>query len=373
MSPLRIAHCVRRYGGLTEPFIRARIAGDREVPELWYENAYEALEGITAIRVRLPLLPPTGLVDRLFHVLPQIGPALAGGYTTTERDRRPDVLHAHYLTTAWLVGRRTTTPLVASAYGFDATAMARRRSWRRAFADLAARAAVVAAEGPFMRGTLIGLGFAEARIRVVPIAAGFEDVPLRADRPVGRTLRLVACGRLVEKKGLDVAIRAFAASGLLGHATLDVVGDGPLRSTLRQLIHDLGVGSSVRMVGRLDRRAWLALLGTADLFVAASRTASNGDAEGGAPTTILDAQATGVPVVGTTHCDIPYLIDDGRTGYLAPENDVAGLADALDRAIGHVSDWPDIVRKARGQVVDRHSVANVSALLQTIHREAAEG
>ena len=62
------------------------------------------------------------------------------------------------------------------------------------------------------------------------------------------------------------------------------------------------------------------------VFIHPSRHAANGDCEGGAPIVLLDAQATGMPVIGTKHCDIPSEVVDGQTGYLADEQDHITLA-----------------------------------------------
>ena len=373
MSQLRVAHVVRRFGGLTEPFILERVVGDRDAAELWTERLDQSVPGLPVRIVRVPLITPGSIGDRIFHRLPAIGPFLAGKYTAAERASPPDVIHAHYLTTGWLVGRRTTSPLVVSTYGFDATAMPRRSGWRAAFRALRERASAVLAEGPFMRQTLVGLGFDPARVRVVPIAAGFERLSYRDPKPPEGGLRIMSCGRLVEKKGHDGAIRAFAAAGLPSGSRLDIVGAGPMLAPLMRLVTQLGLEGDVRFVGSLDRRSYLDHLATMDLMVAASRTARNGDSEGGAPTTILDAQSIGVPVVGSDHCDIPFLIEDGVTGYLAAEGDDRALAGALRRASDDRDRWRLIARAGRAQVDRRHSGALVAGLVQAIHAEAAAG
>ncbi|HEX5824698.1 MAG TPA: glycosyltransferase [Candidatus Limnocylindrales bacterium] len=373
MSRLRVAHVVRRFGGLTEPFILERVVGDRDQAELWTERLDQTVPGLAVRTVHVPWIAPGSIGERAFHRFPAIGPFLAGQYEAVERASSPDVIHAHYLTTGWLVGRRTTSPLVVSTYGFDATAMPRRSGWRTAFRGLQQRAAVIVAEGPFMRQTLIDLGFDGDRVRVVPIAAGFERLTYRDPQPPEGALRVMSCGRLVEKKGHDGAIRAFAAAGLPGGSRLDIVGDGPMRAQLMRLATRLGLEGDVRFVGSLDRRSYLDHLATIDLLIASSRTARNGDSEGGAPTTILDAQSIGVPVIGSDHCDIPFLIEDGVTGYLAAEGDDSALSDAIRRASDDRDQWPLVTRAGRAQVDRRHSGESVAALVESIHHEAARG
>lgn len=373
MSPLRVAHVVRHFGGLTEPFIIERVTGDRDDPELWTERLNRGRAPVPLQTIRVPLIRPGTFGDRAFHSVPAIGPILAHEYGRTEAERRPDVVHAHYLTTGWLVGRVTSAPLVVSAYGFDATVMPRRRLWRRAFETLAGRAAAIIVEGPYMRRTLVGLGFDENLVHVVPIAAGFEHMDFRIPNPTNLPLRLVSCGRMVAKKGHEIAIEAFAQSHLPAGSTLAIVGDGPLRSELSGLIDRLRLRESVRLMGSLDRPSWLNLLRGSDILVAASVTAANGDAEGGAPTTILDAQASGVPVVGSTHCDIPFLVSDGITGYLAAEGSAASLADSIRRVHHDRGAWRSIAQAARAQIDARHAGPVVAATLARIHHDVFAG
>jgi len=365
-----VAHVVRRFGGVTEPFIATRIRADVR-RELWTERLERPPADTPTERVVVPWLRPGTVGDRLFHRLPAIGPPLASGYARLERSRSPDVLHAHYLTTGWLVGRRTKTPLVVSTYGFDATVMARRARWRGAYGELARRAAGVVVEGPHMAQTVALLGFDPAAIHVVPIAAALAEIPFRMPQSPRDGVRLITCGRLVPKKGHALAIEGFAAAKLPPTSTLTIVGDGPLRQSLEALVARLGLRREVRFAGTLSRGDWVAALTQHDLFLAPSITAPNGDQEGGAPTTILDAQAAGVPVVGSTHADIPFLVADGITGYLSAEGSVVDLTRALQEAVSAPEQWPRIAEAARDQVMARHTDEAAAKLLRAIHAGAA--
>ena len=144
MSRRVVAHVVREFGGVTEPFIAQRVAAksaDFET-ELWYETA-SAEPPVPGQRVTVRLIRPGSMGARVFHRIPPIGPLFARPYRTLEENRRPAIIHAHYATTGYLVGTVTKTPLVVSTYGFDVSALGRRGSWRRAFRGLAKRAAAM--------------------------------------------------------------------------------------------------------------------------------------------------------------------------------------------------------------------------------------
>ena len=103
------------------------------------------------------------------------------------------------------------------------------------------------------------------------------------------------------------------------------------------------------------------------IFLSPSRTAADGDSEGGAPVSIIEAAASGMPVVSTTHCDIPQAVDDGRTGLLAPEGDQDALEARLWEMVDDPDRWPAMgaaaarlarerfdMRRCAAQLVDRY-------------------
>lgn len=356
MTGLRVAHVVRDHGGLTEPFIHHRLLASvaLSASELWTERTVGG-SPLPVRQIRLVHLAPGSSPDRLFHRVPAVGPFFAGGYVEAERSFAPSVIHAHYATTGYLVGAVTNAPLVVNAYGFDVTVLARRALWRRAYERLGQRVAAIVVEGPAMASAVQALGFPADRIVIIPISAGFESIPFRDAAPDG-PLRLLACGRLVEKKGHELAMQAFSrlAPELPVESELVIIGDGPLRSRLEQLADAHAGRGRIRFAGAVPRTAYLEQLRRSHLFLAPSMTAANGDGEGGAPTTILDAQATGVPVVGSTHADIPFLIEDGATGFLARENDIGSLVETIRRALDARSEWPALTALARGRMLARN-------------------
>ncbi len=374
---LKVAHVVRQYGGVTEPFIEQRVKASRPLGELWYER----LSGpppMSARQVTVPLIQAGSLGDRIFHRLPIIAVAARSSYRTAERQSRPSVVHAHYLTTGYVVAQAIRTPLVVSAYGFDVGVIPSRPYWRSALNGVMKKARALFVEGPHMRQTAIALGFDERKVLIIPIAAGLQDLVFTApsERHAGGELapfHLVSCGRLVEKKGHDLAIEAFA--GLLNFmpagSTLEIIGAGPLYHQLALKAARLSSPSTIVFSGALPRSEYLRRLGHADLLIAASRTGRNGDTEGGAPTTILDAQALGVPIVASDHADIPFLVKDSETGYLATEGSAASLQEAVLRALAGSQAWNTIASRARHQIEVRHCDAAVSAALTQAYELAA--
>ncbi|MGI9591475.1 MAG: glycosyltransferase family 4 protein, partial [Myxococcota bacterium] len=154
------------------------------------------------------------------------------------------------------------------------------------------------------------------------------------DRGEANELRLVMVGRLVKKKGHITALKALAALGARGIAArLRIVGEGGEKASLLQGAKELGVADRIEFFGKTDRRGVREQLHWADIFLQCSVTTAEGDREG-IPNVVVEAAATGLPVIGTRHGGIPETMDEGRTGLLVDEADVQGLEAALVELAG---------------------------------------
>jgi colanic acid/amylovoran biosynthesis glycosyltransferase len=144
-------------------------------------------------------------------------------------------------------------------------------------------------------------------------------------------LRICLIGRFVEKKGIEYAIRAYAP-----HASdkvlLDIVGDGPLAQDLHALVSRLGLDRFVSFLGVLHPDEVAKHLSACDMLLAPSVVTRSGDRESGL-IVAKEAAACGIPVIATMHGGLPDIIDEGTTGFLVPERDVARLSERLERLI----------------------------------------
>ena len=145
--------------------------------------------------------------------------------------------------------------------------------------------------------------------------------------------RIISVGRLVAFKGFDHLIDACAELARRGFDfTCDIIGDGPLRSSLQAKIESFNLSSRINLLGSLSQRAVLEKIQAADIFALASVT----DAQGASdvfPTVILEAMASARPVVSTRLAGIPELVVDGETGVLVSPGDIAALTEALQHLL----------------------------------------
>lgn len=276
------------------------------------------------------------------------------------REHACAALHAHFGPSGSMalpVVERLELPLITTFYGFDlAPAEA------EGYGPLFATGSLFLVEGPHMGRTLSSLGCPGDRIGLQRIGFPVDRFPL-VERPRGEELVVIVTGRMVPKKGFDLAVRAFAAARpQLGPSRLVLVGDGPERARVEQLADELRVAEHVDFAGMLAYGEYQELMHRADVGLQPSRTAPDGDTEGGAPTALLEMQATGLPVVSTRHADIPFVVADDAA--LADEEDVDGLTRALVRA-GRLEDDERRTLAAAGRrfVEEHHAGARVGATL----------
>jgi glycosyltransferase involved in cell wall biosynthesis len=220
-----------------------------------------------------------------------------------------------------------------------------------------------------MREHLIRLGCPARKIRVVRIGVDVSAIRF-APNPPSDHLTVLQAARLVEKKGVDVAIRAFAAAQRRASlAKLIIVGDGPERRRLEILASELGVADQVRFLGALPYDEYQRVLACAHIGIQPSRIAEDGDTEGGAPTVLIEMQAAGLPIVGTRHADIPFVVAHPEN--LVDEEDVGGLASVLIRlANTPTSVWGQRAVEARAFVARHHDAPRVAKEIAAVYREA---
>ena len=183
----------------------------------------------------------------------------------------------------------------------------------------------------------------------------------------GEPIKILTIGRLIEKKGHVYAIRAIAKV-VKKYRNIEylIAGDGPLRNKLEGLVQELGIEKHVKFSGAIEQNEVLKLYQQAHIFVLPSITTSNGDQEG-IPVVLMEAQATGLPVISTYHTGIPEVIVEGKSGFLVPEKDVDALAERLEYPIEHPELWPDMGRYGRKFVEEKYDIKKLNQQLVEIY------
>jgi len=276
--------------------------------------------------------------------------------------RHARLLHAHFGhdgVWALRLKRALHLPLVTTFYGHDMSQASSLASWEKGYRRLFKEGDLFLVEGPHMRQRLNELGCPAEKIEIQRIAILVANLPfrLRCPKKNGEKTIIVFSGRFVEKKGLLIALQALADVQRT-HPVFEfrIIGDGPLRMEIERFIQNHEMNSFVRLLGFLNYNDYLEQMKKADLFLHPSITAADGDSEGGAPTTILEAQAMGLPVLSTRHADIPNIVDPGQSALLSGERDSNELAANIISLLMNQQCWPQMGAAGRRHVETFHDI-----------------
>lgn len=194
----------------------------------------------------------------------------------------------------------------------------------------------------------------------------FGHANFSADPPL-----IVAIGRLIAKKGFANLIRACAL--LVERETsfrCEIFGEGPLKEELRMQIEDLGLQERVQLKGPKPQHELRTSLAAANVFVLPSVP----EAEGGMdnlPTVIMEAMATGLPVVSTGIGGIPEMVVDNETGFLVQPDNTVALFGAIEKVINDRSLGQRLGQAGRERARDLFSIdKNVRQLRELVCSEA---
>jgi teichuronic acid biosynthesis glycosyltransferase TuaC len=314
----------------------------------WYRQSqiprHETIDGIDVEHPRFLVMPKVELASGLTYAL-GILPALR----RLCEGSREIVLHAHCAypdgVGVAIAARRLKVPYAITAHGSDINVYAQRKTlrWQMRWALEGASAIIVVSQDLRAKvSAMLGPAAATAPLFHIPCAGFDPTVFFPRDRP---TLRqelglptdgrlVVFVGQLVPIKAVETLIEAWRllqAEGRLGaHDRLILIGEGRCRADLTQQATAGGLGDRVTFAGALPQPTVARWIGAANLLCLPSRNE-------GTPNVIVEALASGVPVVASRVGGIPELITHERNGLLVPPGDAAALARAL--AVGLEQQW----------------------------------
>jgi colanic acid/amylovoran biosynthesis glycosyltransferase len=220
--------------------------------------------------------------------------------------------------------RDAGVPLVVHFHGYDAHSTPVVEEHRVAYRQLFTEAAAVIAVSQTMAEQLLALGVPDQKLHLNPCGVNLDAFE-RASPGLAKP-RFLTVGRFVDKKAPHLTLLAFArVVEACPEARLTMVGEGSLLECCKQLTGALGISESVEFTGAVGHDRVAALMAGTRAFVQHSVRTTYGDSEG-TPVAVLEASATGLPVVSTRHAGIQEAVVHGETGFLVPEKDVNAMA-----------------------------------------------
>ncbi|GBQ28362.1 glycosyltransferase [Acetobacter estunensis NRIC 0472] len=366
---------------LSETFVRdqakmlkrwkAVLIGEREIGKL-------PLEGLPALAVHQG---SATFLQRVQGVIARTLERPYPGMMPIARSLAPQLIHAHFGfdgVEAMPVAKRLGVPLVVTLHGSDISTHMdwfaaghggrRWKSYPRRLARLARQKHVsfVAVSGP-IRDAAIRCGLPANRISICHIGIDVRRFQPSEPAPGKRSRTILFVGRLVEKKGASILLEAFArVRNAVPDARLIIAGDGPQRAALERKAANV---TDVTFAGAVSRDAVQTFMKEARVFCLPSITAENGDMEG-LPLVLLEAQASGVPVVTSASGGTTEGMIDGETGFAFAEHDI----DALTRHLITLLTDDELATRfganARVYIEQNHDIHTCTQRLEAVYDQA---
>ncbi|MFH7030170.1 MAG: glycosyltransferase [Heteroscytonema crispum UTEX LB 1556] len=223
----------------------------------------------------------------------------------------------------------------------------------------------------FFKKRAIKLGCDEQKIIVHGSGIDCSGFQFQVRHQPDDKIRIVTTGRLVEKKGIEYAIRGVAkVIKEYPNIEYNIIGDGKLKEHLQQLTQELNIAEQVKLLGWKNQPEIIKILEESHIFIAPSVTARDGNQD--APVnTLKEAMAMGLPVIGTLHGGIPELIEDGISGFLVPERDDLAIADKFKYLIEHPEIWEQMGKAGRAYIEANYDMNKLNDELVEIYRQVS--
>lgn len=293
------------------------------------------------------------------------------------------IVHSHFGHTATgcaAVVRSLGLIHVVSVYGSDVSRLPHRSAaWRRRYRETFRVVDRVLCEGPRMADRVAALGCPPGKITLHRLGVPLDGLPFRPRIwRSGETLKVLIASSFREKKGIPYAVEALARLRREVDLHVTIIGDAePAADSQREKAHILSVirknnmSGTVTLMGYQPHQVLMAQAYAAHIFLAPSVTAADGDSEGGSPVVLTEMVASGMPVVATSHADIPQLIEHGVSGRLTQERDVTGLVEQLRHLLNHTELWVSMTHAARARVEADFNAALQGEKLAALYRDLA--
>jgi len=292
-------------------------------------------------------------------------------------NNRYDLIHCHFGQVAnnyiFLKEIFPEIIFVATFHGYDLSVLPRIFG-RNVFDKLFSEADLITAGSDYAREKLIALGADEKKVISFPLGVRLNRYINRERNWVfGENLKIVTIGRLVEKKGIEYGIKAVAqVAENYPHLEYHIIGDGPLRAKLQDLILDLNLREKAILHGWKNNDAIPDILNRGNLFLLPSVTAKSGDVETQG-VVLLEAQASGLPVIATNHNGFPESLVDGESGFLVPERNVEAIAEKITYFIRNPKSLDSMGKKGRRFVEEKFDNQKLSIKLVEMYKSLLGG
>lgn len=295
---------------------------------------------------------------------------------------KPDLIHAHFGPSGYNFLRLKKIfrlPLITSFYGQDLSMLPQQHpEWKKRYKELFEDGDIFLVEGSHMKQCLINLGCPKEKIIVQHLGVNLDKIRFTPRKlKKNESVKVLIAASFREKKGIPDAIEAFGKVKNNNpdlNMKLTIIGDSrgslPEEKEKKKILSEIKkyhLKSSVSLSGYQPHSVFLVQLYKHHIFLSPSVTASDGDTEGGVPVSIIEASASGMPILSTTHCDIPEVILDKKSGFLVPERDVNTLVKKLEFLVKNPQEWFQLEFNGRKHIEKEYAVKKQIVKLEEIY------
>lgn len=391
-NPQKVGYIVKRYPRYSETFIVNEIlaheeAGlDLEIFALRPPSDTHFQPNIAKVKAPVTYLSEQGKMAELWTAITEVANQIPGSWHALALFEQEDArtihqalqlaraikargithLHAHFATSATAVAR-VAARLTHIPYSFTAHAKdifhesVDAQDLRRKLQD----ASTIVTVSDYNLGFLQE-AYGEAAAQVARIYNGLDLTAFPYETPADRPPRILAVGRLVEKKGFGDLIDACAI--LAGQGVVfdcKIIGSGDQEADLRGRIEQHRLSDQVTLMGPRPQSEIVTLLRDASVFAAPCVIGQDGNRDG-LPTVLLESMALGTPCISTDVTGIPEILLDEETGLMTPQNNPAALAEAIKRLLDSSALRVRLAQNARRLIENRFDIHRNATMLRAL-------
>jgi len=295
---------------------------------------------------------------------------------------KPSFIHAHFGPSGYnflILKKIFRLSVIISFYGYDLSFLpVQYPKWLIRYKKLFQEGELFLVEGSYMKKCLLELGCPKEKIIVQHLGVDLDQikfVPRKLDED--EEIKILISSSFREKKGIPYAVEAFGRVKQTYpnlKLKLTIIGDSggsreeeEEKEKIFNMIQKYNLRDCVNILGYQVYSIFLRELYKHHIFLHPSVHASDNDTEGGVPVSIIEASASGMPILSTTHCDIPEVVINEESGYLVSEKDVDALVEKLEFLILNSDLWRNMGLCGREHIRKNYNIKEQVRKLEKIY------
>ena len=296
-----------------------------------------------------------------------------------------DLLHSHFGhvgITGTKMAKELGIPSIVTFYGMDLYQIPKRYPALGAqYPEMFSNASMILCEGSQMAESVVSMGAERSKVVVHPLGIELDSIEY-SSRTWNKNdrLKILIAASFRPKKGIPIAIKAISELSKSYNVEVTIVGDSSMdqvsileKDCIFSTVRDSGLEDRVNFLGFKTHSELLEIAKSHHIFLQPSQHSDDGDCEGGVPVTLIELAAQGLQIVSTYHCDIPSVIEHGRTGWLAPERNIDELMKVLFEAVENHNSWGDISLNSRSYIESRYDAKKQAVTLYNLYGGVLNG